>query len=242
MNKERCIAVVLAAGNGSRMKSNVAKQFMMLCDKPLIFYALNTVEQSKYIDDCILVTGENDLEWVQENIVACYGFQKVRAVIAGGAERCFSVANALRYIKENLLPQGSYIFIHDGARPFLTEEMIKRLLDTVKESHACVAAMPAKDTVKLADEAGFAKETPDRKYVWTIQTPQVFDAGLIICAYEQLVKEQDRMKEQGIRVTDDAGVVELFTDTKVKLVEGSYQNIKITTPEDLKIAEQFLLQ
>ena len=133
-----------------------------------------------------------------------------------------------------------YVFIHDGARPFLTEQIIKNTYEAVKKYHACVAAMPSKDTVKIADEQGFAKLTPDRKLVWSIQTPQVFDTELIVNAYKSLAENHDRLKAEGIMVTDDAGVVELFTDKKVKLVEGAYENIKITTPEDIKTAEAFL--
>ena len=236
MEKKRCTAIVLAAGSGSRMKSTVAKQFMLLKDKPLIWYALNTVEQSGVIDDCILVTGADDLEFVKEEIVQKYGFQKVSAVVAGGAERYLSVGNAL----DAVTTDEGYVFIHDGARPFLTEQMLDDLYRAVEQYHACVAAMPVKDTVKIADEEGFAVTTPPRKLVWAIQTPQVFDTGLIKEAYRTLREQQAELDRKGIQVTDDASVVELFTEQKVKLVEGSYENIKITTPEDIQIAESLL--
>lgn len=267
MEKGKNIAVVLAAGTGSRMKAGVAKQFIELAGKPLIYYALKTVEDSKIIDECILVTGEEDMQKMQQEIVEKYGFHKVTAIIPGGSERCFSVANAMRWI--NAIKQGAseakdIVFIHDGARPFLTEEILERTLQAAKEYGACVAAMPSKDTVKLIDEDGFAKETPDRKTVWTVQTPQTFDRKLIVEAYrkfekdlEDRAKQDDNVKKSGNgqqdisfkseakaergMVTDDASVVELYTDVKVKLVEGSYSNIKVTTPEDLVIAEAFLL-
>ncbi len=244
MGKKRCTAIVLAAGNGSRMKSTVAKQFMLLKGKPLIWYALNAVEKSRIIDDCILVTGAEDIAFVQKEIVEKYCFYKVDTIIAGGDERYASVANAMRVIAGDDLQvqnKDGYVFIHDGARPFLTEQMIQNAYEAVQKYHACVAAMPSKDTVKLADEEGFASQTPDRKKVWNIQTPQVFDTELIVRAYESLQKNLSLLKEKGIMVTDDASVVELFTETRVKLVEGSYENIKITTPEDLRIAETFLL-
>lgn len=236
ITKNRCTAIVLAAGSGSRMKSDVAKQFMMLRGKPLIWYALNAVEQSEIIDDCILVTGEGDIPYVKKEIVEKYAFGKVTEVVAGGEERYASVANALRVTTN----ADGFIFIHDGARPFLSEEILKNTFEVVKEFHACVAAVPSKDTVKISDEEDFAIQTPDRKRVWNVQTPQVFDSLLIREAYERLYERLPKLKEQGIMVTDDASVVELFTNEKVKLVESSYKNIKITTPEDLLVAEAFL--
>ena len=243
MNKKRCTAIVLAAGSGSRMKSDVAKQYMSLCGKPLIWYALHAIEESSVIDDCILVTGAEDISYVEEEIVARYGFGKVVAVVAGGKERYDSVYCALQVIADgrlNVPNEDGYVFIHDGARPFLTEEILQRCCDEVKLSGACVAGMPIKDTVKIADRKGYASQTPDRNFVWQIQTPQVFDTPLIIEAYEKLMQEKDRMHNEKIKITDDAMVVETFTDTPVKLVQGSYENIKITTPDDLMIAEAFL--
>uniref|UniRef100_UPI00405743A1 2-C-methyl-D-erythritol 4-phosphate cytidylyltransferase n=1 Tax=Acetatifactor sp. TaxID=1872090 RepID=UPI00405743A1 len=243
--KKRCTAIVLAAGSGSRMKSDVAKQFMMLDGKPLIWYALNAVETSDIIDDCVLVTGADDIAYVRKEIVEKYGFGKVVMIVAGGAERYLSVGNALDVIAGDGLQvpnKDGYVFIHDGARPFLTEEILSNTYETVQKYHACVAAMPVKDTVKIADAEGFAATTPDRKLVWAIQTPQVFDTQLILCAYDELRKHQTKPDSEGVVVTDDASVVELFTDKKVKLVEGSYINIKITTPEDISTAEGFLKQ
>ena len=243
MDRKRCTAIVLAAGSGSRMKSAVAKQFMQLGGRPLIWYALNAVEQSQIIDDCILVTGAEDIAFARREIVEKYQFQKVDTVIAGGGERYASVANAMRVMAQgNMRVQNTdgYVFIHDGARPFLTESIIQKTYEAVQRYHACAAAVLSKDTVKLADKDGFAVQTPDRGSVWNIQTPQVFDAELIIEAYRSLQENMENLKQRGITVTDDAGVVELFTDIRVKLVEGSYKNIKITTPEDLMIAETFL--
>lgn len=241
--KKRCTAVILSAGTGSRMGSSVAKQYMLLAGKPVIWYSLNVVEQSEIIDDCILVAGAEDIEYVRGEIVQKYEFSKVDAVIAGGPERCFSVGNAMRFIADGKLKvpnRDGCLFIHDGARPFLTEEILRRTYEAVREHHACVAAVPAKDTVKISDDESFAVETPDRKRVWIVQTPQVFDTELIVGAYAGLLAEGRKMKACGIPVTDDAGVVEMFTDCRVKMVEGDYKNIKITTPEDLKTAEGFL--
>lgn len=242
MDKKRCTAIILAAGSGSRMKSQVAKQFMPLAGKPLVWYALHAVEASNIIDDCILVTGESDISYMQEKIVEKYGFYKVKSIIAGGLERCFSVANALQKLKEEYdeVAQERYVFIHDGARPFLTEEILRDTYEAVQRYHACVAAVPVKDTIKVADSDGFAAKTPDRNLLWSIQTPQVFDLKLITEAYEKLLEQWDILLQRGIRVTDDGGVAELFSDTKVKLVLSSYCNIKITTPEDFMVAEAFL--
>lgn len=261
--KKRCTAVVLAAGSGRRMHAATAKQFMELAGRPLVWYSLQAVEHSEIIDDCILVTGVTDISFVRREIVEKYGFQKVTSVIAGGNERYASVCNAMRYIAEGRQPvpnEDGYVFIHDGARPFLTEEILRNTYKEAQRYGACVAAVPSKDTIKIADEEGFAVSTPDRRLVWNIQTPQVFDTKLITAAYGELEKTLQRLSGQGtaggnvsaqgpgiqgkadqcFRVTDDASVVELFTDHKVKLAMGAYENIKITTPEDISTAEGFL--
>jgi 2-C-methyl-D-erythritol 4-phosphate cytidylyltransferase len=241
--KKHCTAIVLAAGSGKRMHSDVAKQFMTVAGKPLVWYSLQAVEQSKIIDDCILVTGAADIEFVRKEIVNRYGFSKVAAIVSGGNERYESVGNALSYLAESHMqvPDGDgYVFIHDGARPFLTEEILENTYRAVREHHACVASMPSKDTVKISDEQGFAASTPDRRLVYSIQTPQVFDTSLAVEAYAKLKEQIPELSEKGITVTDDAMVVELFTDVKVKLAEGSYRNMKVTTPEDIAIAEALL--
>lgn len=243
MDKKRCTAILLAAGNGKRMQSDVAKQFMLLNGKPLIWYALHTIEQSSVIEDCILVTGAEDISYVQKEIVEQYDFRKVNKIVAGGAERYDSVYNALKVIADGdkwVLNREGYVFIHDGARPFLTEDMIERSYQAVTESHACVVGMPVKDTIKLADADGYAVSTPDRSLVWQIQTPQVFDAKLIIDAYSKLMLQKEELAARKIKITDDAMVVETLLEHPVKLVQGAYENIKITTPEDLCVAEAFL--
>jgi len=233
MNKKRCTAIVLAAGQGSRMKSSVPKQYMLLRGRPVIWYALHAIEESDIIDDCILVAGTkvSDIEYMRDEIVARYGFQKVDTIVAGGAQRYDSVYQALKVIADDDMAvpgRDGYIFIHDGVRPFLTEEILRRCYDAVEEHHACVAGMPVKDT------------TPDRALLWQIQTPQVFDASLIISSYEKLMQEKEKLMQEGVSITDDAMTVERFSGCNVKLVQGSYENIKITTPEDLRIAEALL--
>ena len=258
--KPRCTAVLLAGGSGSRMKSTVAKQFMLLGGKPILWYSLNAVQQSEIIDDCILVAGKGEsggetqlldtIGYVRREIVEKYGFTKVRAVVPGGSERCWSVENAMALLREDVAREqppsrGGYVFIHDSARPFLTEDILRRTYEGARQYKACVAAMPSKDTVKIADAHDFAISTPDRSRVWIIQTPQVFERDLILEAYGKLRRQYSDGDggETGAAsppVTDDAGVVERFTEVKVKLAEGSYENIKITTPEDIRTAEAFL--
>ena len=243
MEKKRCTAIMLAAGSGSRMKSDVAKQYMLLRGKPLLWYALQAVEESAVIDDCILVTGAEDIIYVKEEIVERYGFWKVDRIIAGGKERYDSVYQALRVIAADgmrVSNRDGFLFIHDGARPFLTEAILRRNYEAVERFRACVTGMPVKDTIKIADRDGFAAQTPDRSLVWQIQTPQVFESSLILEAYDRLQQEKERLAADGIRITDDAMVVETLMGLPVKLVEGSYENIKITTPEDMLLACELL--
>lgn len=230
-----CTAIVLAAGSGKRMQSATAKQFMLLNDKPLIWYSLQAVEESEIIEDCVLVTGAEDISFVRQEIVEKYGFRKVRHIVAGGSERYESVYYGLQAVQN-----ADYVFIHDGARPFLTEEILRNTYRAVVEHGACVAGMPVKDTIKIADENGFAVQTPNRNLVWAVQTPQVFETQLITHAYEQLMAQLDELKAKGVAITDDAFVAEYMLGTKVKLVKASYENIKITTPEDIKTAQGFL--
>ena len=229
MEQGRCTAIVLAAGQGKRMHSKIQKQFMELDGMPVLCYSLRCFQESPLIRDVILVTGEEMISYCEQEIVKKYGFSKVRKVTAGGKERYDSVYAGLLCCQDT-----DYVYIHDGARPFITEEMVQRGYEAVKRTNACVMGMPSKDTVKLADSSGYIKETPDRKIVWNIQTPQIFSYDLIRGAYESI------RKKDMTGVTDDAMVVEQETGTKILLVEGSYQNIKITTPEDLAIAEAFL--
>ena len=236
MRRKKCTAIVLAAGQGKRMGSKIQKQFLEICGKPVLYYSLAAFQDSPLIDSMILVTGAAEIPYVQKEIADKYSFGKVRAVVEGGAERYASVWKGLQALEQSLSEEekDGYVFIHDGVRPFINEEILLRAFDAVEKYHACAVGMPSKDTVKLADEEGFVDMTPDRRLVWSIQTPQVFDFRLAYQAYAELEKSGRS------DVTDDAMIVEAFTDTKVRLVEGSYENIKITTPEDLKIAEAFL--
>lgn len=230
---EKCTAIVLAAGRGTRMQSSIPKQYLLLKGKPALYYSLKVFQES-FVDKIILVASENDMEHCRHDIVRRFGFDKVAAVVAGGKERYHSVQRGLKAAGEC-----DYIFIHDGARPFVTADILGRAYACVREHGACVAGMPVKDTIKIADEHGFALSTPRRDRVWMVQTPQAFSGNLIRDAYSALAEKEEELVRQGVRITDDAMVVETFTDVKVKLVEGSYENIKITTPEDLQVAESF---
>ena len=232
--KTKTAGIILAAGRGSRMKSDTQKQYLLLRGKPILYYSLKTFEES-FLDEIILVTGEAEIEYCRREIVERYGFCKVSHIVAGGRERYHSVSCGLRALRDC-----DYVFIHDGARPFVTGEILERAYTAVRRERACVVGMPAKDTIKLADELGYAKDTPRRDLVWTIQTPQVFACDLVRDAYAAFLRQEEELVQAGVAVTDDAMVVERFSDTRVRLVEGSYRNIKITTPEDLTVAEGFL--
>lgn len=221
-------AIVLAAGSGKRMNSKVHKQYLLLKGKPVLYYSLKAFEDSM-ADDIILVVGTDEIAYCRTNIVEKFGFKKVRAIVEGGKERYHSVYEGLKAASET-----DYVLIHDGARPFVSQEVIERTIDAVSEYQACVVGMPVKDTIKIVDENTYAKETPDRSTVWMVQTPQAFSYSLIYNAYTKMLANEDTA------ITDDAMVVERMTDYKVKLIEGSYQNIKITTPEDLLAAEVYL--
>lgn len=235
----KCIFILLAAGRGSRMKSEVAKQYMPLGDKPVLWYSLKAVEDFEGIDRCVLVTSAEDMEYVRKELIEPCAFTKVSRIVPGGAQRYDSVYQALTAVKEEL-EEKDLVLIHDGARPFLTGEILSRCCEGALRYQACTAGMPVKDTIKLADEKGFALETPDRRYLWQIQTPQAFQAGVIVAAYEKLMQRMAKPEQGQPVITDDAMVVETFTEIPVKLVEGSYTNLKITTPEDLPVAEAIL--
>ncbi len=236
MEKRNYAAIVLSAGRGSRMNSEIPKQYLMLSGRPVIYYALNAFEQSM-VQDIILVCGKEDVGYCQRQIIENYEFTKVRAVIPGGKERYHSVFCGLSELKKREI-QPDYVMIHDGARPFVNQKIIMRCAEAVEQYQACVAGMPVKDTIKIADRNQFAAETAKRNLVWQVQTPQAFSFDLIFQAYKRLAERENQGED--ISVTDDAMVLESMLDQNVRLVEGSYKNIKITTPEDLDMAEILL--
>ncbi len=221
-SKYSCTAVVLAAGQGRRMGTDLPKQFLPLCGKPVLWYSLNCFQNSGLTDRIVLVTGKEWIGYCEEEIVQKYGLSKVKTITEGGENRYDSVYNGLKACADT-----EFVMIHDGARPFITDEILRRGLLGAEKTGACVIGMPSKDTVKIADQEGFIKETPQRSSVWIIQTPQVFRYSLIREAYRRI------MESGTVNVTDDAMVVEQTLGTKIALAEGSYENLKVTTPDDL---------
>lgn len=228
MEKQKYTAIVLAAGSGKRMNSKVHKQYLIIQDRPVLYYSLKAFEDSA-VDEIVLVVGKGEEEFCRKEIVDKYGISKVKAIVEGGKERYHSVFEGLKQTSD-----ADYVLIHDGARPFVNQDIIRRCMQEVQKYQACVVGMPVKDTIKIADEEGYAKQTPDRKNVWMIQTPQTFSYALIYEAYGEMLKTEDTA------ITDDAMVLERIKGKKSKLIEGSYRNIKITTPEDLLIANVYL--
>ncbi len=228
--KEKIVAIVLAAGRGKRMGSQVPKQYLDLQGKPVLWYSLE-IFQNSVVDEILLVTAEEEIPYCKKEIVEKYGFTKVKQIVAGGAERYLSVYEGLKKCEG-----AAYCLIHDGARPFVTNKMIEDSIKAVKEHGAVVCGMPVKDTIKKRDNDFFAAETIDRNVLWQIQTPQSFSVSLLQEAYEKLFTLGEEVCS---RVTDDAMVVELTLNKRVKLIEGNYQNIKVTTPEDLAIGKVF---
>lgn len=222
-------AIVLAAGSGSRMNQKKEKQFLLLDGKPVLYYSLRTFEAS-IVDEIILVTKEKDIDYCRQEIVEKYGFTKVRCIVSGGKERYDSVQRGLKAADK----RNNIIMIHDAARPFVTNRMILDSISAARRYKACTVAVPVKDTIKVVDEYEFGVETPDRSTLYIIQTPQTFDKGLLREAYERLRISGDK------DITDDTMIVERYLDQRVKMVEGSYKNIKITTPEDMPVAEALL--
>ena len=216
-------AIILAAGRGQRMGTELPKQFLSMGDDMLLTKTIRVFEESSVIQDIVLVTSEDWIGFCKTEIVDREGFRKVRKIVAGGKERYDSVYQGLL-----ACPNADYVFIHDGARPFVTEEILVRTQEAVEKYEACAVGVPSKDTVKIVDEDGFVESTPPRENVWNIQTPQAFSYPLIRAAYE-VVRDNNMTG-----ITDDAMIVERSRLAKVKLVMGSYYNIKITTPEDMK--------
>lgn len=232
------IAIILAGGSGSRMNSDVAKQYMLLKDKEVLYYSLKTFQDSDKISHIILVTRSEDKEYCENNIVNKYGFDKVRKICVGGKERYNSVYNGLRLVEELSHDiKNEIVLIHDGARPFVTHKMIDESVENMILGSACTVGVPVKDTIKIVCEIHgelFGKETPDRNTLYQIQTPQTFRYELIRMAYERMLGDVNH------NITDDTMIVEQYGGMGCKIIMGSYENIKITTPEDLEFAEKIV--
>ncbi|MCD2493731.1 2-C-methyl-D-erythritol 4-phosphate cytidylyltransferase [Lacrimispora sp. NSJ-141] len=231
MGYEKVTAIILAAGQGKRMGTDVPKQYLKIRGHEVLYYSLKAFEES-CVDEIILVAGEQDMEYCQRQIVERYGFRKVAKIIPGGQERYDSVYAGLLAADDC-----SYVLIHDGARPMVTPEIISRVLDGAMTYDSCTTGMPVKDTIKIADEDGMAVDTPERGSLWTIHTPQGFSYPVILEAHRRF-----RQGSYRIPVTDDTMLAEIFLRKRAKLVEGDYRNIKVTTPEDIAAAEAFLTE
>lgn len=219
--------VIVAAGRGKRMGTEESKQYLQLGGKPIVVHTLQSFQAMTFIDEIVLVVGTDDIDrcrlWCEQ-----YSLTKVKAVIAGGAERQHSVHAGLKMI------EAEWVMVHDGVRPFVTEQAVARCCQASEQHHAAVLAVPVKDTIKQVNSEGVITATPDRKSLWAIQTPQAFRLDVLLEAHEAAERE-------GMLGTDDASVAE-WRGTSVVVVEGEYTNIKITTPEDLPWAELLLQQ
>ncbi|MDO7908375.1 2-C-methyl-D-erythritol 4-phosphate cytidylyltransferase [Paenibacillus sp. JX-17] len=213
--------VVVAAGRGSRMGTPESKQFLLLQDKPVFIHTLETFAAMPEVHDIVLVTGSADVERCQDWIRK-YGIGKVSKVIAGGRERQDSVYRGLCQLDTE------WVMVHDGVRPFITRQHIKDCLEAAAAFGAAVLAVPVKDTIKQVNDQGIITATPERSSLWSIQTPQTFRLSELMEAHEDA-------QTAGFMGTDDAMLVERM-GRQVAVAEGSYTNIKITTPEDLEIA------
>lgn len=221
-------AIIPAAGVGTRFKSRVAKPLILLNGKPLLFYSLAVFEKSPLVDSVVIAGHPKGLEAIKR-VVKKFHFKKVVRVVAGGQTRCGSVANALKAVDQGT----QYVVIHDAARPLISDEVLELAIKSCFKEPAVVVAVPVKSTIKKVDPKNlYVQETLVRETLWEIQTPQVFRKEILVKAH--------RAMACGARCdpTDDAVLVEKI-GVKVKIVKGNYRNIKVTTPEDLKVARSF---
>ena len=219
--------VIVAAGTGSRMNMGINKQFIKLEGKEIIAYTIEKFYNNSNIEDIVVVVKEDESEFFKKEILDKYNFKNVK-IAYGGKERQDSVYNGLKLLDEKC----DVVLIHDGARPFVSDKIIDKSIEEAKEHKAIVVGVPVKDTRKVIDIDKNIVDTPNRSVLWAVQTPQTFDYNILIDAYKDAFKN----KFYG---TDDAMLVERI-GYKVKMLEGSYNNIKITTQEDLNIGSQIL--
>lgn len=217
-------AVIAAGGRGTRMSGTKKKQFLDLAGKPIFIYTLQRFQTCPEVDRIVLVASEDDLSEMKD-LAEEYCMTKVSDIVPGGAERRDSVWNGLVALDKHPV---DLTVVHDAVRPFVDGALIRRVLSAASAEGAALAAVASKETVKVDDGTGFVKATPGRETVWMAQTPQAFRSALLRSAYE-------KARDDGYAGTDEAVVVERL-GRKVKLVEGSYDNIKITTDEDLQLA------
>lgn len=220
--------VVAAAGMGKRMKADINKQFLLLEDKPIVAHTINQFEKNENIDEIVIVVKDEEVDYCKSEVIEKYNFKKIKAVVKGGSERQESVYNGLI----NCDNSTEIVLIHDGVRPFITLSEIDSLISETLINDACVTGVRVKDTIKVVDDSGMIIDSPDRSKLWAVHTPQCFSYNLILKAHQYA-------REKNILATDDSMLVEKL-GREVKMIEGSYDNIKITTPEDLFVAENIL--
>ncbi|OGU05419.1 MAG: 2-C-methyl-D-erythritol 4-phosphate cytidylyltransferase [Geobacteraceae bacterium GWC2_58_44] len=214
---------------GKRMGAGSNKQYLLLDGVPILAHTLRLFEQAPFIAGIYLITPEQEIPFCRSEVVERYGFSKVRGVVAGGAERQYSVLNGLNAMEG--VEQDDLVLIHDGVRPFVPIAALRRAADAAHEFGGAVVAVPVKDTVKVARD-GIITETPPREQLWLAQTPQAFRFGAIRAAHALAAAD-------GFLGTDDASLMER-QGWQLRIVMGDYRNIKITTPEDMALAEAFL--
>ncbi len=224
----RTLAIILAGGAGKRMGASTNKQFLLLDKKPIIVHTLQTFDECRSVDSIYLVVNQKDLPVIQEEILEAYRFNKLTKIVVGGRLRQDSVRNGLEAIEGPC----DIVVIHDGARPFVPPAFIEKGIYLMEMFDAIIPALPVKDTIKVISKEGFVVKTLERDSLWHVQTPQTFKYELITKAY----REGASKKVFGY---DDATFIEMM-GKKVKVIEGSPYNIKITTPEDLAIAKGML--
>ena len=223
------IAVLIpAAGQGNRMESSVKKPYLKLNDKPVLSHTIDRFERNSVVDEIFVIVDAADFKTCETDVLAPYRYKKVRELISGGDTRQKSVFNGLCTLADDI----GYVIIHDGVRPFINDETITKCLEATAEWGAAVSAVPVKETIKVANEDLFITDTPDRQRLWRVQTPQVFRTSLILEAHKKAIKDESN-------APDDATLVERL-GSPVKLVIGSYQNVKLTTPEDMLTAETII--
>jgi len=226
----KIVALIVAAGQGKRMNSKIGKPFIPIIGKPILFYTLKKFENCELIDQIYLVINGSEKEYCLKNVILKYRFKKVQELILGGDTRQMSVFNGLNLIDSD----ADIVVIHDGARPLVNEKIILESIKTSQKYGAVVAAIPSKDTIKEVENNFFIHTTLDREKIWRAQTPQTFKYKLILSAYKKAFKS-------GYFATDDAALLEK-SGYKVKMIKGSEENIKITSPFDIAIAEKYLMR
>ena len=220
--------VVAAAGSSRRMGEKVNKPYLLLKGKPLLAYFIAVLENSSLVKDIIIVVRQQEVEYCKREIAEKYGFKKIKAIIVGGAERQDSVFCGL----QALAPDTAWVAVHDGARPFLTDDLWVKLVEAASEYGAAVPGLPLRDTLKEIDRDGFIIKTLERGSIVAVQTPQVF-------AYQKLLSAYLKARDDNFMATDDAAIYEKYAGP-VKIITGDAANVKITLPEDLIWAEAFL--